>query len=78
MVVRIFCRAIVHVLRRIAIGIYEAEVEFLLCMVGKRRHGFLQSPQFDEDGSGNGRIFAVFLSGQIGELWMISTLEALV
>ena len=58
LVVRIFSRAIVHVLCRISLGIHEAEVEFLLCSRGDEcRHGFLQSPQFGEDIAGNGGIF---------------------
>ena len=52
LVVRVFCRSIVHVLCRISLGIHEAEIEFLLCIVGKRRHSFLQGPQLDEDGGG--------------------------
>ena len=57
-VVRAFCRSIVHVLCRISFGIHEAEVEFLLCSRGDEcRHGFLQGPQFGEDIAGNGGIF---------------------
>ena len=61
LVVRIFCRAIVYIRHRITICIYKAEVEFLFCIVGKRRHSFLQSPQFKEDGGRNRRIFICVL-----------------
>ena len=60
-VVRAFCRSIVHALHRITICIYKAEVEFLLCIVGKRRHSFLQSPQLDEDGGGKRSILCSIL-----------------
>ena len=62
LVVRIFCRTIVHVLCRIALGIHEAEIEFLFRIVCKRRHGFLQSPQLDEDGSGKRSILCSILA----------------
>ena len=61
LVVRIFCRAIVYIRHRITICIYKAEVEFLLCIVGKRRHSFLQSPQLDEDGGGKRSILCSIL-----------------
>ena len=62
-IARFLCRSIVHVLHRITIGIYESEVErFLLCMIGKRHHGFLQSPQLNEDGSGKRSILCSILA----------------
>ena len=60
-VVRAFCRSIVYIRHRTTICINKAEVEFLFCIVGKRRHSFLQSPQFKEDGGRNRRIFSCVL-----------------